>query len=59
MDLQEKLRMQRQEKKEKKEDEIKSINEEYSKFSEEFLNEFVYHIVPEKKEEQPKKGGRR
>lgn len=33
MDLEEKLRMQRQQKKEKKEDEIKLINEEYNAFS--------------------------
>jgi hypothetical protein len=59
MDLEYKLTMQREEKKDKKEDEIKLINEEYNAFSEAFLNEFVYHIVPEKKEEEPKKGGRR
>jgi hypothetical protein len=59
MDLEEKLKMMREEKKEKKEDEIKIINEDYNAFSEAFLNEFVFHKIPEKKEEEPKRGGRR
>jgi hypothetical protein len=41
--------MQREEKKEKKEDEIRLINEDYNSFSESFLNEFVFKIPVEKK----------
>ena len=54
MDQEERNRIQKEEKKEKKEDEIRVINEEYDSYTQEFLNEFVYHIKPEDEPKSPK-----
>ena len=49
--------MEREEKKEKKEDEMRQINEDYAAYTEAFLNEFVYQKPPQQevKEKDKKK----
>lgn len=45
--MEERIRAQKEEKKEKREDEERQINAEYEEFATKYLNEVIYGLPPE------------